>query len=491
MKKWRNVAPQFALRALLLAALVPVSLATEYVQYTSGATCEANGAGSIMTLEQCSAAAVALGLSDTTAQEDGQTGSWVFDPPYCYMGGGSLQFNSAGTNTGPCSQDPCLCVPVTTISVSGGEFNNAPYYTFDGGAPPTLEVGKTYRFVDGGVSGSHPFRIMPRSTMTYLSPPATITVGADDVIEYHCLYHANMKAFFPSKRLRRRRQPAGLRRRPRRRRPLRVHLDASCTTLDGGAPSGEIRDARVHRQLGGCSAAVAVGLSDTTAQEDGNGPCQDPPEWPDTGSTGPCHDPPYCYIGGGSLQINSAGTNTGPCSMHDLCLCVAITPITISVSGGDYAAPYYTFDGSAVAPTLQVGNVYTFVDGGVSDSHPFRIQGATKREGPPDGGLPITITVQTWDVPEYYCAAHSSMKAFFPRGLRRRLRPALGAAVAAAAWRAAAVEPSASRSAGARGGRGSRRSPHPAAIKWTAIRRWSTRILFAAYTSVPASIRRR
>ena len=58
-------------------------------------------------------------------------------------------------------------------------------------------------------------------------------------------------------------------------------------------------------------------------------------------------------------------------------------------------------------PTLEVGKTYTFVNGGVSGSHPFRITGAT-------GGLPITITVQTGDAPEYYCAYHSSMKAFFP-----------------------------------------------------------------------------
>ena len=319
-----ELAPQFA--ALLLAALASSALATEYVQYTSGATCEANGAGSIMTLEQCSAAAVALGLSDTTAQEDGQTGSWVFDPPYCYMGGGSLQFNSAGTNTGPCSQDPCLCVPVTTISVSGGDFNNAPYYTFDGGAPPTLEVGKTYRFVDGGVSGSHPFRIMPRSTMTYLSPPATITVGADDVIEYHCLYHANMQGTFAILQTAPTAPPSAPPSPPPP--PSAPHVQYSAYTsgascedpTTAGPPSGEIRGARSITTLEECSAAaVAVGLSDTTAQEDGTGPCQDPPEWPDTGSTGPCHDPPYCYIGGGSLQINSAGTNTGPCSMHEIC----------------------------------------------------------------------------------------------------------------------------------------------------------------------------
>ena len=197
-----EVAPQFALRALLLAAIVPVSLATEYVQYSSGASCEdptypptgaTRAARSITTLEECSAAAAALGLSDTTAQEDGQTGSWIHDPAYCYMSGGSLQFNSAGTNTGSCEFDPCVCVAdFITISVSGGNYN-APYYTFDGGNPPTLEVGKTYRFVDGGVSGSHPFRI----TGATGGLPITITLDeANSAPEYYCEAHSSMKATF-------------------------------------------------------------------------------------------------------------------------------------------------------------------------------------------------------------------------------------------------------------------------------------------------------
>ena len=56
---------------------------------------------------------------------------------------------------------------------------------------------------------------------------------------------------------------------------------------------------------------------------------------------------------------------------------------------------------------LEVGKTYTFVDGGVSRSHPFRITGE-------DGGLPITITLdEANSAPEYYCEAHSSMKATF------------------------------------------------------------------------------
>ena len=82
---------------------------------------------------------------------------------------------------------------------------------------------------------------------------------------------------------------------------------------------------------------------------------------------------------------------------------------TITVSGGDFTAPYYTFDGGA-PPTLVVGTTYEFVSGSSSvvgdGAHPFRITGV-------DGGLPITITVEAGVAPEYYCAKHTSMKATF------------------------------------------------------------------------------
>ena len=63
----------------------------------------------ITTLAECSAAAAALGLDDTTSAYDGQTVS-AYDPPHCYFEGGELKLNSDGTNTGACSmQDQCLC----------------------------------------------------------------------------------------------------------------------------------------------------------------------------------------------------------------------------------------------------------------------------------------------------------------------------------------------------------------------------------------------
>ena len=82
--------------------------------------------------------------------------------------------------------------------------------------------------------------------------------------------------------------------------------------------------------------------------------------------------------------------------------------ITISVSGGSFNFPYYTFNGMDHMPELVYGNTYEFVDGGVSSSHPFTV-------GPGNGaksGLPTTVTVGD-DGVEYVCQAHSNMASSF------------------------------------------------------------------------------
>jgi hypothetical protein len=56
-----------------------------------------------------------------------------------------------------------------TIAVTGGSFD-PPYYTFDGGAPPTLEVGSTYVFETSGVSASHPFAIRADGNVDAYAP---------------------------------------------------------------------------------------------------------------------------------------------------------------------------------------------------------------------------------------------------------------------------------------------------------------------------------
>ena len=68
----------------------------------------------ITTMAECETAARALGLSDTSVEDDAAftEGGWSSDPPYCYLWIGRethLRFN-VGTNTGSCnSGDNCLC----------------------------------------------------------------------------------------------------------------------------------------------------------------------------------------------------------------------------------------------------------------------------------------------------------------------------------------------------------------------------------------------
>ena len=85
----------------------------------------ANTCDFITTSSECEVAAQYLGLSDTSAAASSNKGS--HDPPYCYIEGGSLQFNSGGTNTGECGDlthgsgqyyDECLCKSPTTTTTT-------------------------------------------------------------------------------------------------------------------------------------------------------------------------------------------------------------------------------------------------------------------------------------------------------------------------------------------------------------------------------------
>ena len=63
----------------------------------------------VTSLSECSTAAVALGLSDTTAVDDNLSG-YTYYPPYCYFNGWELKYNSNGQNTGGCGiYYQCLC----------------------------------------------------------------------------------------------------------------------------------------------------------------------------------------------------------------------------------------------------------------------------------------------------------------------------------------------------------------------------------------------
>jgi len=163
--------------------------------------------GLIPSMGECSVAAADLRLSDTTAQDDRQ-GGVTYDPSGCYFEGGSLKFNSRGTNRGKCSTwDKCLCK-------NGGNFS---------------------------------------TTRSKPEPEPEPSQGRYE-----------------------------------------LKSSGSCSTL--------------IKVMGECSvAAIALKLSDTTAQDDRQ--------------RGVTYDPPYCYFEGGSLKFNSNGQNRGKCTVYDKCLC--------------------------------------------------------------------------------------------------------------------------------------------------------------------------
>ena len=87
---------------------------------------------------------------------------------------------------------PATLAATQTITVSGGDRNNAPYYTFDGGAPPTLVVGTTYEFDTWMVSGIHSFAIHADGNVV----SGSFTVAEGTTYEYVCLNHGSMTATF-------------------------------------------------------------------------------------------------------------------------------------------------------------------------------------------------------------------------------------------------------------------------------------------------------
>ena len=98
-------AVQSAVLALELLAGRVGNPASCYKTFTSGASCEANGAGSIRTVADCSAAAAALGLPDTTADHIS------YGTPYCNIGdtGFTLVFNSRGPKSASCWGVTTIC----------------------------------------------------------------------------------------------------------------------------------------------------------------------------------------------------------------------------------------------------------------------------------------------------------------------------------------------------------------------------------------------
>ena len=65
----------------------------------------------------------------------------------------------------------------------------------------------------------------------------------------------------------------------------------------------------------------------------------------DDGQNGVSYDPPFCYFEGGSLKFNSLGTNTGPCTASDNCLCYKREEVSLmTTQNGILTSPSYPED---------------------------------------------------------------------------------------------------------------------------------------------------
>lgn len=111
-----------------------------------------------------------------------------------------------------------------------------------------------------------------------------------------------------------------------------------------------------------------------------------------------------------------------------------VSPVVeITVSGGSFTSPYFTFhdsEGNSLDPStnellLIPGSTYRFINGGVSGSHPFFISDVGRREastfnivseGSPSSGLSSSVPSLEFQLPAdfvgtliYYCVPHTSM----------------------------------------------------------------------------------
>ena len=95
--------------------------------------------------------------------------------------------------------------------------------------------------------------------------------------------------------------------------PISIDSSVSGYTL---VENSDITCNRVWTSANCESAAQQLGLSDTSVEDDGQ--------------VGKDYDPPYCYFENDKLKFNN-GTNTGPCTTSDKCLCVGGTDMSYCI----------------------------------------------------------------------------------------------------------------------------------------------------------------
>jgi hypothetical protein len=107
--------------------------------------------------------------------------------------------------------------------------------------------------------------------------------------------------------------------------------------------------------------------------------------------------------------------------------------VTIRVSGGSFASPYYDYRPS-LPPAFEAGTTYVFAADGIRSAHPFRV-GTARGKTPPwvtgsttgivgsEGAITMAVPADyTGDV-VLYCEAHASMTLAKAVATKRTARP--------------------------------------------------------------------
>lgn len=325
----------------------------------------------VTTIDECNLAARLLGLSDTTAADDGHTEGVNFDPPFCCasvsilrpvhaslscsshpevaacsadweqeLTGGQLYFNSGGANTGGCTQrDRCLCAgaapppPPKAPPPSPSPPPPVPHPPWPPVNPPGTELPYSLWRASQCTNWVTTIEECNLAATILRLPDTTATDdGQANGVDFdppYCYWEQGQLYF----------NPGGVN-------------SGGCTNRDRcicvGAgpplpppppapfPPGGWGDSGggylIYTGSGPCAnpvgsiqecaiAAAAVSLIDTTPRNDRQG----------AESGRRANDPPYCYVENLQLKWNG-GTNTGDCSGsgawlgRDRCICRAPAP---------------------------------------------------------------------------------------------------------------------------------------------------------------------
>ena len=301
--------------------MITLTATTEYKIFTDGDGCEDedNDADSIKDKDKCTAAAKAVGIDKTATADGGTSGD---APPWCYVTkDGDLMFNE-DKNTGECTADnTCIC---SKCAAGGG---SVPVELPEGAFTKIAEIPKDASGV----------KITVQSPKEGDAPAkgADLDVMLMEEDELPCLPAANKKAADTNECTQNLLLDSNDDPDPNYAKCLAgFYCQNKADDFDtDGSPADEVFSSGANCEANDrlsikskqeCTdAAKHVSITGFTP-----GPATD-----DGQTSGANDDPKGCYVEDNKLKFNTKGTNTGPCTAEDKCICAVPKPGTELADG--------------------------------------------------------------------------------------------------------------------------------------------------------------